>query len=206
MLARLFEPFSQADSGLQRKRSGLGLGLALTKALAELHGGSVAARSDGPGKGAELTLRLPLGAPGLVAAPAAKAPPALRALPRRILVVEDNADAAHTLKDALEASGHEVHVAMDGEEALGAARAFSPDVILCDIGLPSLDGYQLAQRFRADEQLREALLVAVTGYAGPDDQQRAARAGFDRHFAKPPDLERLCLLIAHQAPERATRS
>jgi signal transduction histidine kinase len=191
VLARLFQPFSQADTSLARPKSGLGLGLALVKALVDMQGGSVQANSAGLGRGAEFIVRLPLSRSKGQRTEKAGRPSSGPATPRRILIIEDNADAAHTLKDAMELHGHEVRVAYDAHEGFDAAREFQPDVLLCDIGLPSMDGYQLASRFRADERLKSVFLVAVTGYAGPDDQERAAQAGFDRHFGKPPDIQRL---------------
>ncbi len=185
VLERLFKPFSQADSSAAHHKSGLGLGLALVRSLIDLHGGSVTAHSAGLGLGASFTLRVPL--LGSVA-PVASPP---RRQPRRVLIIEDNVDVATTLKQSVALHGHEVRVAHDAPEGLLAAREFSPDVLLCDIGLPSMDGYQVARRFREDEALKSVFLIAVSGYAAPEDQQRAAQAGFDRHFGKPPDIERL---------------
>ncbi|MDP3154773.1 MAG: ATP-binding protein [Archangium sp.] len=185
VLERLFKPFSQADSSAAHHKSGLGLGLALVRSLIELHGGSVTAHSAGLGLGASFILRWPL--LGTVA-PVATSP---RRQPRRVLIIEDNVDAATTLKQSMALHGHEVRVAHDAPEGLLAAREFSPDVLLCDIGLPSMDGYQVARRFREDEALKSVFLIAVSGHAAPEDQQRAAQAGFDRHFGKPPDIERL---------------
>ncbi|HVL34616.1 MAG TPA: ATP-binding protein [Burkholderiales bacterium] len=199
MLGRLFRPFSQADTTLARGKGGLGLGLALTKALVELHGGSIEARSDGPGRGAEFLVRLPDAGVASESVEAEIRQP-IAGRPRRVLIVEDNADAGLTLKDALELDGHDVRIAYDSDEAWTLAEAFAPEAILCDIGLPTLDGYQLAQRLRADERFRATFMIAVTGYAGPDDQQRAAQAGFDRHFGKPPDLARLRELLLEHAP------
>jgi len=200
MLGKLFQPFSQADTSLARKRSGLGLGLSLVKSLVDMHAGSVRAKSDGLGTGAEFIVRLPLAAAdALAAAPAlARAPeppPGAAKRPRRVLIIEDNLDAAASLRDALRLLGHAVHVAHDAPEGIAAAREFRPDVVLCDIGLPTMDGYQIAGTLRADPHLRSIFLIAVTGYAGPDDQERAARAGFDRHFGKPPDIDRLNRLL-----------
>lgn len=186
---RLFKPFSQADSTTAHHKSGLGLGLALVRSLTDLHGGSVSAHSDGLGLGASFTLRLPLAS---TVAPSVNAPIAARLRqPRRVLIIEDDVDAASTLRDSMALHGHEVRVSHDAPEGLAVAREFSPDVLLCDIGLPSMDGYQVARWFRADERLKSVFLVAVTCSAAPEDQQRAAQAGFDRHFGKPPDLERL---------------
>jgi PAS domain S-box-containing protein len=192
MLERLFEPFMQADRTLDRARGGLGLGLALVKGLAELHGGSVTATSEGPGRGAEFVVRLPL-------SPATEKAVANgetgRVAPRRVLIIEDNIDAAGSLKEALELDGHEVEVAYDGPEGLTKARAFQPEVVLCDIGLPGMDGYEVARAFRADDALAGAFLVALTGYALPEDLQRAEDAGFERHLAKPPTFEKLSELL-----------
>jgi signal transduction histidine kinase/ActR/RegA family two-component response regulator len=199
MLARLFEPFAQADSTLDRTRGGLGLGLALVKSIVELHGGRVTARSDGPGTGAEFGFSLPLRAEPRDRA----APPVARAEAgtRRVLIVEDNEDAAETLREVLELAHHEVAVAHDGASALELARRFRPDVVLCDIGLPSTDGYAVARAFRADAELRSAHLVALTGYATPDDHARARDAGFDQHVAKPAPIEAIERILAG-APAR----
>ncbi|HEY3352825.1 MAG TPA: ATP-binding protein [Polyangia bacterium] len=195
LLAALFEPFVQADRTLDRSRGGLGLGLALVKGLAELHGGSVSAESDGPGAGAQFTIRLPLETHATTrAAVAAASGPARRA--RRVLIIEDNLDAAQTLKEALEMSGHAVEVAHAGREGIEQARAFHPDLILCDIGLPGMDGHAVATAVRSDAALGAVFLVALTGYAGPDDADRARAAGFNLHLAKPPDLAALEKVIA----------
>jgi PAS domain S-box-containing protein len=200
---RLFEPFSQGDATLDRSRGGLGLGLALVRRLVELHGGTVSARSDGLGCGAEFTVTIPL-RPGAAARPPGPAPAAAPG-PRRVLVVDDNVDAAVTLCDLLELSGHEVAIAHDGAEALVRARAFAPDAVLCDIGLPGMDGYAVARALRADPTLGDVFLVALTGYALPDDLRRASEAGFDAHLAKPPPLERIetLLLRARRRPPDA---
>jgi PAS domain S-box-containing protein len=203
MLPRLFEPFVQADRTLDRSRGGLGLGLALVKSLVELHGGSVEATSRGIGTGAEFTVRLPIPPPENPG-PAAKAPAAQGPCPRRrVLVIEDNIDAAESLKEALELGDHEVSVAHNGFEGIQRARELKPDVVLCDIGLPGADGYSVARAFRSDATLRSAFLVALTGYAGPEDQQRAAEAGFQGHLAKPATLEKLerVLLLARNRPD-----
>jgi two-component system CheB/CheR fusion protein len=198
MLGRLFQPFSQADSSLARRKSGLGLGLALAKALAELHGGTIEARSEGLGKGAEFTARLPLSS----TLPESPQPSAWQSAGRgrRVLIIEDNPDAALSLRDAMELAGHEVRVAYDAAEGLETAREFRPEVLLCDIGLPTMDGYQVARRFRSDERLRSTYMIAVTGYAAPEDRERAALAGFDRHMGKPPDMELLNQLLAEAKP------
>lgn len=202
MLSRLFQPFMQADATLDRSKGGLGLGLALVKSLVGLHGGEVSVRSDGLGRGAEFTVRIPLALP--VKAEVAAAPPAPVPIARRVLIIEDNTDAANTLCEVLTLSGHEVSVAYDGPSGLAAARALRPDVALCDIGLPGMDGFAVARAFRADEALKDVFLVALSGYARPEDLQRASAAGFQRHLAKPPDLDRLEQLLA-SSPIRPTK-
>jgi CheY-like chemotaxis protein len=195
VLPHVFEPFVQADRSLDRTRGGLGLGLSLVKTLVELHGGTVQIRSDGPGRGAEISLRFPL----------APEQPALArpvgagrdVMPRhRVLVVEDNLDAAETLREMLLLWDHEVEVAHDGKIGLERARTFQPDVVLCDIGLPGMDGYAVARALRADPAISSAYLVAVTGYASPDDARRAAGAGFDLHLGKPVPIEVLEEVLA----------
>ena len=195
LLERLFEPFVQGERTLARSGGGLGLGLALVKALAEMHDGSVAASSEGPGRGAEFRVTLPLAPAEAVRTTRALLPAAaLAAQPSRVLVVEDNPEVAESLRDLVEAFGHEVRVARSGDAALAEARLHPPDVVLCDIGLPGMTGYEVARAFRGDPVLRHARLVAVTGYAQAEDRREAAEAGFDRHVGKPPDpteLERL---------------
>jgi two-component system CheB/CheR fusion protein len=189
MLRRLFEPFTQAEATLDRSKGGLGLGLALVKGLVEMHGGEVCAHSDGPGKGAEFVVELPLEATSADRA----SPTAVGAKPsgRRVLVIEDNIDAADSLREVLAFGDHIVEVAYNGPEGLARAREFKPEVVLCDIGLPGMDGYQVARAFRADDTLKGVFLVALSGYALPEDLQRAQEAGFDRHLAKPPSIEKI---------------
>ncbi len=194
VLPRLFEAFVQADITLDRSRSGLGLGLSLVKGLVEMHGGTVSAESEGLGKGAEFTIRLPLGSTAPARVPTGNTLQ-VRAR-RRVLVIEDNVDAADSMREALELDQHEVAVAYDGPEGIQKAREFKPDVTLCDIGLPGMDGYDVARAFRADEALRSTFLVALTGYAQPEDLTKAQSAGFDRHIAKPPNLEKLEQILA----------
>jgi PAS domain S-box-containing protein len=196
MLALVFEPFVQGEHSLARTDGGLGLGLALVKGLAELHGGGVSVTSAGAGTGTLFTVRLPL-ATQAEAKPApagqARAP---RAAARRVLVVEDSRDAAETMADLLRLFGHEPSVAEDGPAAVRMARTDRPDVVLCDIGLPGMDGYEVARTLRADPALRGIRLVAVSGYAQPDDLARAREAGFDRHISKPPDPEEILRAVA----------
>ncbi|MGI5864296.1 MAG: substrate-binding domain-containing protein [Myxococcales bacterium] len=193
VLGRLFRPFSQALQTLERTRGGLGLGLALVKGLVELHEGTVEATSGGLGQGAEFTVRLPV---EQGSAQPSVAPPREGHRPRRVLVIEDRADAADSLKEALVLMGHDVRVAYDGRTGIVEAYAFHPDVVLCDIGLPGIDGYEVARRFRADPELQGAVLIALTGYASADDRRRAAEAGFSRHIAKPPRIQELEQIVA----------
>lgn len=190
MIDRMFQPFAQADRTLARSMGGLGLGLALAKNLVELHGGDVSVSSAGEGHGSEFVVRLPLlEQPERAAATAKRAPAASE--PRRVLVVEDNVDAATGLRTLLELEGHAVEVAYDGTAGILRARAFRPDVVLCDLGLPGMNGYDVARELSADRALRPSRLVAVSGYATPEDVARAKAAGFDEHLAKPVALDRL---------------
>jgi PAS domain S-box-containing protein len=188
MIGRLFESFTQADQTLHRSRGGLGLGLALVKGLVELHGGRVSARSAGPGSGAELRIELPL-APEQPVLRDGPRPSQGAMAPRRVLVIEDNVDAAETLREMLLLWDHVVEVAHDGQEGLAKARAFRPDLVLCDIGLPEMNGFEVARAIRADAALASTYLVAVTGYASAEDRRKAADAGFDRHLGKPVPVE-----------------
>ncbi|GEJ59238.1 hybrid sensor histidine kinase/response regulator [Anaeromyxobacter diazotrophicus] len=199
--SRLFRPFEQGDGTLDRRGAGLGLGLALVKGLVELHGGTVEARSEGPGKGAELIVRLPLQAAPRAAEPGPPPPEAWRRL--RIVAVEDDEDAAVVLGQMLEILGHHADLARTGAEALELVRTVRPDAVLCDIGLPGMSGYDVARRIREDPEIRHIPLVALTGYASPADVQQAAEAGFDRHLAKPtlPDeLSRVLATVSRAAP------
>jgi PAS domain S-box-containing protein len=192
MLERLFEPFAQAETTLERARGGLGLGLALVRGLVNLHGGTVSARSEGANRGATFEIRLPL------AEPAASQPVEVvvrRGERRRILVIEDHRDAADSLRDALEMAGHDVSVAYDGPSGLAAAHALRPEVILCDLGLPGLSGFDVARTIRRDAMLRPVLLVALTGYGSPQDAERARQSGFDQHIRKPADVDEIARLI-----------
>jgi PAS domain S-box-containing protein len=185
MLPRIFEPFVQVDSSLARSRGGLGIGLALVKGLVEMHGGTVSASSEGPGRGSEFTVRLPLAARAEKAVAPPAAADARAGYPRRILVVEDNRDSAESLSMLLTLAGHEVRVAHDGASAIAAARDYRPQVILLDIGLPGMDGFEAARRLRGEPGLDGTLLVAMTGYGQAQDRQRSKSAGFDRHLTKP---------------------
>ena len=192
MLAHVFEPFAQGPQASDRARGGLGLGLAMVKGLVELHGGVVGIHSEGPGRGTEVKLWLPLHAEGRAPAGAAEVAPIAG---RRILVIDDNADSAETLRDALAFSGHDVRTALDGPSGLAMARDFRPEIVICDIGLPQMDGCDVARAFRADEALRGARLVALSGYAQPEDRRRAFEAGFNEYVVKPPSFELLERLV-----------
>ena len=196
MLGRLFQPFAQADRTLERTSRGLGLGLALVKGLVDLHQGDVRAHSEGLGKGAELTVRIPLAA--AVASNISRPSPGDGSVGsgRRVLIIEDDEDVADGLKGTLELDAHEVTVARSGAEGLERARMIRPDIVLCDIGLPEMNGYDVARAFRADEDLRSTFLVALSGYAQAADIDRARAAGFDQHLAKPPPIDRLKRILA----------
>jgi signal transduction histidine kinase len=204
LLPHVFEVFAQGEHGLDRAKGGLGVGLAVVKGLVELHGGEVVAESAGPGLGAELTLRLPL-APDPAARALAARRPLPRALsataapaePRRILVVEDNPDAASSLREFLELSGHEVELALSGTAGVEAARLFHPEVVLCDLGLPGMDGFEVAAELRRDPTTASAQLIAVTGYGREEDRRRSKAAGFDLHLTKPVDPARLRQVLQH---------
>jgi two-component system CheB/CheR fusion protein len=206
MLDRLFEPFVQAEQGLDRTSGGLGLGLALVKGLVELHGGTVSVASAGPGHGSELTVRLPLPVDQTAGAPEPNpaALPAQRAL-RRVLVIDDNEDSANALRDLLAVDGHDVRVAYDGLQGLALARDFRPEFVFCDIGLPDIDGYEVARAMRGDAALGGTTVVALSGYARPADVDRSAAAGFHLHMAKPPSLDVIDRILA-TPPGRALES
>lgn len=190
MLQAVFELFTQADNSLARSSGGLGVGLTVAKRITELHGGSIEARSEGVGRGSEFIVRLPLAAPRPDHegrdAHAAHARGTLAR--RRILVVDDNVDAAATLALLLKFSGHEVHIAHDGESALRLGASLRPEVILLDLGMPGMDGYEIARRLRARPATRSCLLIAVTGYGADADRRRAQEAGFDQHLTKPVEI------------------
>jgi PAS domain S-box-containing protein len=192
LLPHVFEPFVQGESTLARVGGGLGLGLALVKGIAELHGGSVAVSSSVRGEGTEFVVRLPLSASPGRSAGGARASPVRAA--RRVLVVDDNEDAAAALADLLTLFGHVVTVAHDGPTAVAMAREHHPDVVLCDIGLPGMTGYDVARVLRQGGNAPERL-VALTGYAQPADVARVKEAGFDAHVAKPADPDALQRLI-----------
>jgi signal transduction histidine kinase len=195
LLPAVFDLFVQGDRALDRTQGGLGLGLTLVKALVGLHGGSVQATSDGPGRGTTFTARLPLIPPPAPAEPRADAS-AMPGSRRRILLVEDNQDSREMVRLALSLAGHEVHEAPDGPTAVELARTIAPDIAVVDIGLPGIDGYEVARRIRAMPGGKAVRLVALTGYGQAADRLRALEAGFDAHLTKPVTPERLAELTS----------
>jgi PAS domain S-box-containing protein len=196
MLPRLFQAFVQADATADRSKGGLGLGLALVKGLVELHGGSVIVDSEGVGKGAAFTITLPLEVTAARTIQADSDGIDVAAAPRRVLVLDDNEDAAAILREMLELDGHVVEVAYTGREGIEKAQAFHPDVVLCDIGLPEMDGYEVARRMRTDPALGRVALIALSGYAQPEDVEMARESGFDAHLAKPAGADTLARALA----------
>jgi signal transduction histidine kinase/CheY-like chemotaxis protein len=201
-LGRVFEPFAQVENTLARTHGGLGLGLALVKGVVTMHGGRVSAMSDGLGQGCEIIVALPLAVPPASAGEEASV---ATTTPRTfVLLIEDNVDAAETLAEVLELSGHRVRLAYDGTTGIQMARELKPEVVLCDIGLPDVNGYEVARTLRAEQSLRSTRLIAVTGYAQYADKQKAIDAGFEAHLTKPPDLDKLNKLLSKEAVANAT--
>ena len=204
MIQRLFRPFSQESQALDRPRGGLGLGLILVRRLVELHGGHVEAQSEGPGRGSAFTVRLPLASRGAArAASGAHDSPEIPAL--RILLVEDNVDAREMLRTLLELAGHQLHEAADGPEGLRLARTLRPHVALVDLGLPGIDGLEVAAGIRSSRECDGMVLVALTGYGQAQDRQKARDAGFDVHLVKPVDEERLRAILSDAAARLLSR-
>jgi signal transduction histidine kinase/FixJ family two-component response regulator len=219
MLSKIFDPFIQVDHSLDHSQGGLGLGLTLVRSLVELHGGSVRAESDGLSRGSEFIVRLPV-LPEIFAR-AEPRPETSSRVPvpaskpgvvcRRVLVVDDNVASAESLAKVLKLEGHDVQVAHDGGVVVETVRSFRPEVVLMDIGLPTIDGYELARRLRSDPELGAglALVVAVTGYAEDEARRRSRQAGFDHHLVKPVDLDGLLALLASlewdSEPKRAAQ-
>ena len=196
LIPRVFDLFVQGDRTIDRAEGGLGIGLTIAKSLTELHGGTIEVESEGPGKGSTFTIRLPRAATEAVPATAEVAPPLRRGMPgKRVLVVDDNVDAAETLQELLQGIGHETAIAHDGPRALALASEFRPAIALLDIGLPVMDGYELARKLRATPGGEKLRLIAVTGYGEARDRSRALEAGFDHHLVKPLDLKVLVSLL-----------
>jgi CheY-like chemotaxis protein len=208
MLDRVFDLFTQADGKHNRTQTGLGIGLALVRALTELHGGSVRAKSKGSGQGSEFVVRLPLlerhvKRAGDTASVVAQAPQG----GLRILIVDDNEDLANGLGIYLSAkSGHDVHIAHTGERGIEAACDFRPDVVLLDIGLPDIDGYEVARRMRAEGLLDDVPLIGISGFSTAADKRRAVSAGFDRYFVKPIAFDELNDVLAQPLAAEAGRA
>lgn len=194
MLERVFEMFAQVDRSQPLAQGGLGIGLAISRRLVQLHGGSLVAQSDGEGRGSRFVMRLPL-AVEPPAAPAAERPRSAPAGARRVLVVDDNVDAAASLQELLGLAGHQVHVAHHGRVALDVAEACRPDIALLDLGLPGLDGCELARRLRQRPWAAQLVLVALTGWGQDQDRARTHAAGFHHHLVKPVDLAALERLV-----------
>jgi len=207
-LPHIFDLFAQADQSLDRAQGGLGIGLTLVKHLVELHGGRVAAYSEGVGRGAEIVVILPAqevaGSQAPEASPTPRKPAASAKAPARILVVDDLAASAETLMTLLEMEGFEVRIANEGMSALKIAEDFRPDVVLLDIGLPGMNGFEVAHRLRTQPESRDALLIALTGYGEAESRTRSAQAGFDFHMVKPADVNLLLTMLAD--PQQARRA
>jgi PAS domain S-box-containing protein len=198
----LFEVFTQADRSLDRARGGLGLGLALAKGLVDLHGGTIEAHSEGPGRGSQFVVRLPR-SPEPAALTEIPTSPSSIGRRRRVLIVEDNLDSAESLRMLLDLSGYEVEVAHTGPAGVEAAARFRPHTVVCDIGLPGLDGYGVARALRLMPEAAGARLIAVTGYGRTEDVEKARRAGFDVHLTKPVDPHELLEQLVSRAPRPA---
>jgi signal transduction histidine kinase/ActR/RegA family two-component response regulator len=210
LMPEIFDLFTQGSRSSDRSQGGLGLGLALVRNLVELHGGRVFAYSEGADRGSTFSVELPrIEAPEQPPKVASRGDPCAGG-PRRVLVVDDNVDAAQTLASLLEIDGHEVHVTYDASSALRIASRLAPDVFVLDIGLPDLDGNELARRLRASPAGRRAMLIALTGYGQPADREASREAGFDHHLVKPVDPARLAAILsgahAQPAPAQATRA
>jgi len=190
-LPRIFDMFVQAGAPGRSSQPGLGIGLTLAKSLVELHGGSITVKSDGPGKGSEFSVRLPL-APAQAMPQSTVVPIAVAAQrARRVLIVDDNRDAADSLGALLRVLGAEVRVVHSGPSALEMLDGFRPEVVFLDIGMPEMDGYEVARRIRGREEWRELRLVALTGWGQERDRRQSKAAGFDHHLIKPADVNAL---------------
>jgi len=195
-LPRIFEMFTQVDHSLEKSHGGLGIGLTLAKRLVEMHGGTVEARSEGPGKGSEFVTRLP------IVVEASRPQESVREAEQgvtsshRILIVDDNRDGADSLSEILRILGHDTRTAYDGQEGVDVAGEFQPDVLLLDIGLPKLSGYEVCRRIREQSWGKGVVLIAVTGWGKDDDRRRSHEAGFDHHMVKPVDPQALMKMLA----------
>lgn len=208
LLSHVFGLFSQGTTTLDRGQGGLGIGLALVKYLVEMHGGTVAARSAGTGKGSEFVVRLPVtgssSRPSRASQPAGTEDAQAKEGVLRVLVVDDNRDSADLQATLLRYNGHHVETAYDGSDALRVALRFRPNVVLLDIGLPEIDGYEVAYRIRQQDVLKDVVLVAMTGYGQPEDRRRSQAVGFDHHLVKPAEFSELRAILASVAGRRAS--
>jgi CheY-like chemotaxis protein/two-component sensor histidine kinase len=194
-LGRVFELFTQAETSIDRSQGGLGVGLTIVKSLVELHGGAVSATSEGVGLGSEFVVRLPALDPGAAESGGEMPARGARSRARRIVVVDDNVDANLSIARVLAALGHEVESAYDGPSALELVDAFRPGVVLLDLGLPGMDGFEVAARLRERPQGERLVLVAVTGYGQESDRARSRAAGVDHHLVKPVDIRALLAIL-----------
>jgi CheY-like chemotaxis protein len=199
ILPEIFDPFIQADTSLNRENGGIGLGLAIVKGITELHGGSIDAASDGPGKGSKFSIRLPLSENIISCENQISKIKNRTGDSLRILIIEDNPDLLEILCDLLEALGHDAISAEDGPVGIKKAKEMKPDVILCDIGLPGISGYEVAEKIRGDEELKDTFMIALSGYAQQRDIERSKEAGFRRHLAKPVQLDVLKMALGEAA-------
>ncbi len=197
ILPHVFEVFRQGDQGLDRSRGGLGLGLSLARGLVKLHKGEMSAESAGIGRGAKFHIKLPLESMADLVVEAGAEEQNLQGAKQRILLIEDNLDTAESTKLLLSLNGYDVQTAFTGAGGLKVAKDFRPQVILCDIGLPGMDGYQVVRAIRQDKELSSAYVIALTGYGRDEDQQQASAAGFDMHLTKPIDYNNLYRALAH---------
>jgi CheY-like chemotaxis protein len=204
LLSKVFEPFTQVNRAYGRSQGGLGIGLTLVRSLVQMHDGSVEAKSAGPGQGSEFIVRLPLAARGASLPPDGKMHRRDAVAPRRILVVDDNRDAADTLAMLLKFLGAEVCTAHEGITALEMLKAFRPSVVLLDLGMPGMDGFEVARRVRQEPAGREMTLIALSGWSQEEDRRRSQEAGIDHHLVKPVDIDALqALLMSLPRPREA---
>jgi two-component system CheB/CheR fusion protein len=195
LLPHVFDLFTQANRSLDRSQGGLGVGLTLVRRLVEMHGGTVKAFSDGPGRGSEFVVRLPLASDQPADTPIATRATDTSRSSLRVVLVDDNVDGVESLADLIGMLGHDVRVAHDGPTGIHLAREFDPDLVLLDIGLPGMDGYEVARRLRGQSGSR-ARLVAVSGYGGEEDRTRSRAAGCEQHLVKPVDFQVIQALLA----------
>jgi CheY-like chemotaxis protein/two-component sensor histidine kinase len=195
-LSKIFNLFEQADTSISRFRGGLGIGLTLVKRIVEMHGGNVRATSPGLSQGSEFLVRLPLSQVTSTAKPGSySGGHAKRQTGRRILIVDDNVDAALSVERLLKKWGHDVQTAFNGPQALEKARAFRPHIVLLDIGMPGMSGYDVAKQLRAEDQFEGLVITALTGYGQAEDKRRSHEAGFNHHMTKPPNPDLLAALL-----------